>query len=69
MLFIKEFRAFLNKPVLRLGSGKARSVRVDLVTIPKAQSAPTVDGVDDDGEHTSPELDLSSLWEGTLAWS
>ncbi|MEV0081726.1 sugar-binding protein [Saccharopolyspora sp. NPDC050642] len=49
------------------GTEAAALELVPVTTIPKAQSAPAVDGVAGDGEYTGPELDLSSLWEGTPA--
>lgn len=49
------------------GTEAAALELVPVTTIPKAQSAPAVDGVEGDGEYTGPELDLSSLWEGAPA--
>ncbi len=38
---------------------------VPVTSVPQADSAPTVDGVESLGEYTGPALDLSRVWEGT----
>jgi LmbE family N-acetylglucosaminyl deacetylase len=42
---------------------------VPATTIAQAASAPTVDGVEGDGEYSGPALDISRLWEGTACSS
>ncbi|MER7013488.1 sugar-binding protein [Saccharopolyspora sp. NPDC000359] len=49
------------------GTEPAALELVPVTVVPKAATAPVVDGVEADGEYTGPELDLSSLWEGTPA--
>ncbi|MDA3626612.1 PIG-L family deacetylase [Saccharopolyspora sp. WRP15-2] len=46
------------------GTESAALELVPVAVVEKAQTAPVVDGVEEEGEYTGPELDLSSLWEG-----
>lgn len=46
------------------GSQQAALNLVPVTTVPRAQTAPSVDGVEEPGEYTGPSLDLSRLWEG-----
>ncbi len=50
----------LSRPALEL---------VPATSIPRATSAPVVDGVAGEGEYTGPSLDVSRLWEGSACSS